>query len=161
LTRIIATEWAPARLEWLWKMIQTQDYAFDDLAKGDAQAFLGPVFNDMNEWYEIGDDGIVMINGIVPKCTAFVHFAMWGDIEIRELFPLQHELFHSLFQRYALNRLTAFIPAFNKQAIRFAQLSGFRYEGELRKAFLKHGVYHNTQFYGILREEFYRRERGN
>src|SRR5258706_4218900 len=76
LTRIVATEWSPQRLEWLWKMIQTQDYAFDDLAKGDAQAFLDPVFNDMNEWYEIGDDGIAMINWIDPKCTAFDHFAV-------------------------------------------------------------------------------------
>jgi hypothetical protein len=158
LTRIIALEWPPARLEWIWNMIQTQDYAFDDLSKGNAQVFLGPLFNDMNEWYEIGDDGIVMINGIVPKCQAFIHFALWGDIDIRELFPLQRELFNDLFQRHELNRLTAFIPAFNKQAIRFATLTGFKYEGELRKVFLKHGTYHNTHFYGLLRSEFYLRE---
>lgn len=159
LTRIIPSEWPPARLEWLWKKIQTQEYAFDDLSKGNAQMFLGPLFNDtMNEWYEIGDDGIVMVNGITPKCSAFVHFAIWEDLSPRELFPLQRQLFDELFQRFDLQRLSAFIPAFNKQAIRLAVLSGFKYEGELRKAFLKNGVYHNTHFYGMLREEFYRRE---
>lgn len=161
LTRIVATEWSPERLEWLWNKIKTQDYAFDDVSEGNAQVFIGPIFNDMNEWYEVGDAGLYMVNGIIPKCSAFVHFAMWEDIPPRELFPMQSGLFDSLFKRYELNRLTAFIPAFNKQAIRFTMLSGFKYEGELRKAFLKHGTYHNTHFYGLLRDEFYKREARN
>src|SRR6266478_883717 len=79
------------------------------------------------------------------------------DVEPRELFPLQHLLFNDLFTRYELNRLTAYIPAFNKQAIRMATIIGFRFEGELRRAFLSHGKYHNLQLYGLLQSEFCKR----
>jgi hypothetical protein len=138
--------------------LMTQDYAFDDLAKNNPQVFLGQLFDPMSEWYECGDDGLASFNGIIPRLSAFFHFVIWGDLGVRELFPLQRALFDDMFKRHQLNRLTAFIPAFNKQAIRMATISGFRYEGEMRKAFLKHGVYHNVHFYGLLREEFYKRE---
>ena len=98
------------------------------------------------------------MSSIIPGLSAIFHYAVWDDIASRELFPLQHELFDDMFQRFNLNRITGYIPAFNKQAIRMATIAGFRYEGEMRKAFLKNGVYHNLQIHGLLRSEFYARE---
>ncbi|SRR6266478_1189700 len=158
LTRINPHKWSEERLLYLWNQLKTQDYAFDDPARevGHA-AFLTQLFAAGSEWYEIGDDGLAGVNGIIPKCNAVVHFVVWGDVEPRELFPLQHLLFNDLFTRYELNRLTAYIPAFNKQAIRMATIIGFRFEGELRRAFLSHGKYHNLQLYGLLQSEFCKR----
>lgn len=159
LTKIDPQTWPKDRLLWLWGQLLTQDYAYDDMAQAlGAQGFLNQLFQPASEWYEVGDDGIVVASGILPKCNAMVHFAQWGDIELREMFPIQTQWFDSLFTRWQLNRLTAYIPAFNKQAVRMVTLTGFKYEGEMRKAFLKHGTYHNLLIYGILREEFYKRQ---
>jgi hypothetical protein len=159
LTKIIPSEWPPKRLQWLWNQLVTVDYALDDFARViGPQAFLGQLFDPKSEWYEIGDNGVVAITGIIPQCNALVHFATWGDIDVRELFPLQKQLFNDLFTTFELHRLSAYIPAFNKEAIRMATLVGFRYEGEIRQVFLRNKIFHNLQLYGMLRSEFYRRE---
>lgn len=158
LKLIRPSEWPPERLEWLWKKLSSQEYAFDDPAKGNPQAFLGQLFEPTSAWFEIGDVGIVSCTGIVPKVSCFIHFAMWEDVDLKEFFPIQKELFGELFTKFELNRLTAFIPSFNKQGIRMATITGFKYEGEMRKAFLKNGTYHNVQLYGLLKDEFYKRE---
>lgn len=157
LTRIVPDKWSPQRLQWLWECLMTQDYAYDDLAKGNPQAFLGPLFAGMGEWYEIGNSGLILVNGIVPKCNADIHYVVWDvELSVKDILALARTVMDDLFIRLELNHLTAFIPAFNKQAIRLATLNGFKYEGELRKVFLKNGKYHNVQIHGILREEFYR-----
>jgi len=162
LTRIDTQTWPAARVEWLWHKLLTQEYAFDDLAmKIGPNAFLSQLFLANSEWYEIGDVGLVAVTGIIPTCNALVHYVVWDEIEPRELLQLQHQLFADLFERYQLNRLTAYIPVFNKPAIRMATLSGFKFEGEIRKVFLKNGVYHNIHIYGMLREEFQKREMRN
>lgn len=150
--------WPEERLHWLWGHLQTQDYAFDDpgLALGH-KAFLVPLFDANSEWYEIGDSGIAVASSIVPSVNAVFHYAVWDDITMQELFPMARELFNGLFTRYGLNRITGYIPVTNKDAVRMATLAGFRYEGELRKAFLKNKVYHNLLIYGLLRTEFYAR----
>jgi RimJ/RimL family protein N-acetyltransferase len=159
LTRVIPEAWPQERMWWLWQQIKTQDYAFDDLSENNPQVFLGQVFMPGTELYEIGDDGLVMISGVTPHCTAFVHFVIWGEVSAQEIFDIQRKLFDHIFTAYSLNRLTAFIPSFNKQAIRMAALGGFKYEGEMRGSFLKHGKYHNVHFYGLLKDEFYKRGR--
>ena len=158
LTRIDPNAWPAERLEWLWHKLLTQDYAYDDLAEAlGPKAFLTQLFQFNSEWYELEDDGLAVISGILPKCNAIVHFVVWGEVEMQELFPIQRWLFDDQFTRWQLNRITGYIPSFNRQAIRLATLTGMKYEGELRQAFLKHGTYHNLQIYGILRSEFYRR----
>lgn len=158
LTRIIPAEWPGERLEWIWKQILTQDYAFDDFAKANPQVFLGKLFDPNTEAYEIGDVGFVMLESIIPQVNAVIHFVMWEDIEIRDLISIQRELFKQTFEYFHLNRLTAFIPGFNKKALRYAHLGGFKYEGEMRQIYLKHGKFHNLQIFGLLHEEWVRRE---
>jgi RimJ/RimL family protein N-acetyltransferase len=157
--RIEPKAWNPARLEWLWKCLQTQDYAFDDFAqKLGPEAFISPLFNPASVWYELGNVGIAAFTGIQRDSNAMFHFALWDEVDPRELFMLLRELFGEMYKVYNLRRVTAMIPAFNKQAIRAATINGFKYEGEMRKAFLKRGTWHNVQIYGLLKEEFTKRE---
>lgn len=158
LKQIDPSNWDPKRLQWLWKCILTQDYAIDDpgVALG-PQAFLGQLFAPNSEWYEVEDWALVAVSGIIPCVNAIIHFVTWDEFEIADVIAIQHYLFTDMFTRHDLNRITAYIPAFNKQAIRLATISGMRYEGELRKAFLKHGRYHNLQIFGILRDEFFKK----
>jgi RimJ/RimL family protein N-acetyltransferase len=162
LKRINPHTWPEDRLKWLWEHLKTQDYAFDDISMlMGHQAFLIPLFNKDAEWYEIGDSGIAGMISILPRVSAVFHYAVWDDIGIQELFSLQRQLFDDIFTRWELNRITAVIPSFNKQAVRMATLAGFKYEGEFRKSFLKDGTYHNLFIYGLLRDEFNKRERSH
>jgi hypothetical protein len=162
LNKIDPQTWDPERLKWLWKQLQTLEYTFDDISELlGHQAFLVPLFAKDSEWYEIGNSGIACMMAIVPRVNATFHYAVWDDIDPRTLFALQRQLFEDTFTRWQLNRITGYIPSINKEAVRMATLAGFKYEGELRKAFLKHGTYHNLFIYGLLRDEFNKRERSH
>ena len=159
LTKIDPATWSGERLAFLWEHLKTQEYAFDDVSiLLGHNAFLIPLFNRDSEWYEIGDSGIAAMVGIIPKVNANFHYAVWDDISPRELFTLQRQLFDDTFTRWQLNRITAYIPSINKEAVRMATIAGLKYEGEFRKAFLKNGIYCNMFIYGILHSEFYARE---
>jgi hypothetical protein len=162
LTRIVPQTWPEDRLQWIWNRLQTLDYIFDDVSSLlGHHAFLVPLFAKDSEWYEIGDSGLACVTNIVPRVNATFHYAVWDDVDPKVLFTLQRGLFDDLFTRWLLNRITGYIPAINRQAVRMATLAGFRYEGELRKAFLKNEVYHNLFIYGLLKDEFYKRERSH
>jgi hypothetical protein len=148
----------PDRLLWLWNQIRSQEYAFDDTTKDNHHIFLEQLFMPNTEAYEFGDAGFLFITGIMPPVSALIHFVAWEDIEPREILEVKRVMLNHLFTDYGLMRVTAVIPAFNKQAIRMATITGFRYEGEMRKAFLNQGVYHNLHIYGLLKSEFYTRE---
>lgn len=143
---------------WLWNKIKTQDYAFDDTTKDNHQIFLQQLFAPNTEAYEYGDAGFLLITGITPPVSALIHFVSWEDIEPAEILEVKRAVLNRLFTELKLMRVTAAIPSFNKQAIRLAMITGFRYEGELRKAFLSNGTYYNLHLYGLLRDEFARRE---
>lgn len=159
LSKINPNTWPEERLLWLWEQLKSQDYAFDDISSLlGHQAFLVPLFNKDSEWYEIGNSGIAAMISIIPRVSAIFHYAVWDEVDHKTLFKLQHQLFDDTFTRWDLNRITAFIPSINKQAIRMATWAGFKYEGELRKAFLKNKQYYNLMVYGMLKSEFYKRE---
>ena len=63
-----------------------------------------------------------------------------------------------LFQRHLLvdldyHRLELEIYAFNERAIAHAERAGFVREGVKRKAYLRHGGWVDTVFYGLLRDD--------
>lgn len=158
LTRINPNTWDEQRLLWLWKKIKTQEYAFDDTTKDDHGVFLSQLFAPNSEAYEFGDAGFLFVTGIMPPVSALIHFVAWEDIDPAEILEVKRMMLNHLFTDLNLMRVTAAIPSFNKQAIRLATITGFRYEGELRKAFLSNGTYYNLHLYGLLREEFFKRE---
>jgi hypothetical protein len=156
--RRITPEWKPERIQWLWEKLQTQEYAFDDPGRGRGDFFLARLFDPNTISFEFGEDGMVFATEIIRKVNAVIHFAVWGEVDQRDLILTARELLSFLFQEYGLVRVTGMIPSFNKATIRLATICGFKYEGEMRKAFLKNGTYHNLHIYGILRDEFMKRE---
>lgn len=161
LKRIPLTkEYAP-RIEWLWEHLKTCDYAFDDLTRGNSQFWVNKLTMPGSEHYEFGDDGYIMADGIIPLINANIHFALWNKVPMERVVAAGRELLSHLFEEYNLNRITAMVPVNNQPANRLSVLLKFRYEGELRKAFLFHKVYYNVSLYGLLREEFQRKEQVN
>ena len=158
LKRIPLTKDYAPRIEWLWDHLKRCDYAFDDFSRGSSQVWMNKLVRPNSEHYEFGDDGYCMVDEIVPSLNANVHFAVWGKERVPEILSAGKELFDYLFTEYKLNRITAMVPVNNRQACRLAILMRFKFEGEIRKIFLFHGRYYNLTIYGLLRDEYYKKE---
>jgi RimJ/RimL family protein N-acetyltransferase len=111
----------------------------------------------VNTEHYIGGNMFVGVLSIIPKINADVHYAAFGPLNYGSIRELIGPLFQHLFDTYGLNRLTAYIPAPNKEALRVATLAGFKYEGEMRGMFLRNDVYHNLQVWGLTKADFSRR----
>jgi RimJ/RimL family protein N-acetyltransferase len=148
----------PDRIKWLWGKFEKQDYAFDDPGKAaGAEIFLRAIYDRQSECYQYGDKGYVVLTSIVQPVNAIIHFMIWDDFELSDVVDAATEILDHVFLDLKLERLTAAIPAGNRQAIRLATLNRFRYEGEMKRAFLKNGSFSNVQIYGLLREDYVRR----
>ena len=158
LRRIDPTKWAPERLQWLWSQTLREDYACDDIGAATPEIFISNLFMGNTRHYEYGDDAYIAILNIIPRTNADMHFAVWGDVPIGEVIACHATLAGEMFNEAEVNRLTAYIPAFNKKMVRFATVLGYKYEGEIRQIFLKNGIYYNMFVYGLLKSEWLRRK---
>jgi RimJ/RimL family protein N-acetyltransferase len=159
LTRIDVKTWDANRIQWIWEHLQTQEYMFDDLTRGDPKFFLSMLFFPNTEHYEYGDDGYVLVNNIRPKIDAAIHYAIWDrTVPLRRTLEAGRSLLRYLFQTYDLHRVTGMIPSYHKPAIRMITLNGFRYEGSLRQGHLVNGKFYDIMIYGLLQPEFQKLE---
>lgn len=163
----VTPETDPLRIKWLWDHIKTQEYVFDDLSRTPtadgksivgAEVWLNQIYNPNCACFEYGDVGYIVLADITRPVNAYIHYAAWDDVEFSEVARAGREVLSFAFNDLGLMRVTATPPSCNRQATRLVTILGFRYEGELRKAFLTDGVYYNLQLYGLLREEFNKRE---
>lgn len=139
-------------------MTLKEDYASDDLGAATPELFISNLFQGNTEHYEYGDDAYIAILNIMYKINADMHFAVWGDVPLRDVVACHNELADYMFKTYEVNRLTAYMPSFNKKMLRFATILGYKYEGEIREIFLKNGTYHNLFVYGLLKKDYVRRK---
>jgi hypothetical protein len=156
LKRLRPLNESPERMRELYEHIYAEDYSGDDIGKASPEVFIRQLFTQGSEHFTYGDTMYVSAINIIPEINADVHFCTWGEVTVQQVMQVEKEFLGYLFDAYRLHRVTAFVPAFNKKAIRFATLTGFRYEGELREIFRLKDHFYNMQVYGILRAEFHR-----
>lgn len=144
---------APEVLLKLWQDIIAEPYNTDDIGATNPEFWIKSLFDKTNEHY-VGGNAYVAVKAIIPYLSAEVHYASLGTIDLGALRELTYELFVHLFNTYKLNRLNAFIPTPNKGALRVATLAGFKYEGEMRGMYLRHGKYYNLQIWGLTKADF-------
>jgi len=143
------------RAEWLWDRLKEQRACFDDYSKdrGDlfAQRFLSP--NTLA--FEYADSGLIMIENILPRHSAEIHFFLW-DKTIRETAAAKvgREIIREAFDVYKLHRISTMHPDFNRFAERVCTFCGFRYEGTARQSWQHNGRFFDTKIYGLLAHEF-------
>lgn len=137
-----------------------EDYATDDLGAATPELFISNLFLPSTEHWEFGDDGYFALLNILFKINADIHFAVWGDVAVPAIMDCLSFLAERVFETYEVNRITAYVPAFNKKVLRLATILGYRYEGEIREIFLKHGTYYNLFVYGLLKKDYTRRKAG-
>lgn len=154
LKLLVPSELSAERVEWMWGKLLTQDYVFDDTTAGDARFFLMQLLMPTSQHFELGDDGLISATGIQPGVGAILHVTVWGDVSGPKLSGAVREAITYLFTQYRLHRITAYIPRPRKEVARLAILLGFKFEGELRGAYLRFKEFHNVSIYGLLRSEW-------
>lgn len=158
LKRIDLKAYTKEEVEALWNRLKTQEYAFDDTTRNRPDLWVAGLVAPMTEHFEFGESGYASVVNIQEKVNANIHFAVWDKIPISKIVQAGRELIHYLFAEYKLNRVSAFVPSFNEQTIRLATLLGFKYEGEVRGAFLTGERYYGILIYGLLHSEYLRKE---
>lgn len=146
------------RVKMMWDHLSQCDEQFDDITRGKHEAFLLKMFEAGNYILLIGEDGYVQIENLIPNASAVVHHVIWNrNRDIKELVAAGRELLDYLFTVHGLQRISTYFPVNNNYARRMCTVLGFKFEGELRKAFPFHGNWLNVSIYGILRNEFIKR----
>ncbi len=158
LTRIDPLNYSKDRVQWLWDKLHEHPWSFSDNTRERGDIFATSLFMPNSEHYELLDGkGYVAVHSIEYKVNAIIHWQAWEQVEVRKVLAAAHELISHLFETYALNRVTAVVPVYNKQAVRFNTLLGFKYEGTLRQAVLMNEKYSDVTLYGLLRKDFYKK----
>ncbi|MEG1752431.1 MAG: GNAT family protein [Christensenella sp.] len=70
------------------------------------------------------------------------------------------EILNIAFNQLNLNRVYLNVLSFNTRAVHFYEKNGFIFEGEFRNHIVLRGMPQNLKWYGILKEEFLKNERG-
>jgi len=82
-----------------------------------------------------------------------VHISMLPSARGRTGIRAGRKAIEYMWQNTSARKLVGFIPAYNKAAIKFAELTGFKKEGILSKSFKKDGKMHDMVIFGINKGE--------
>ena len=157
LTPINPEHYSPLKMQTLWENVQKCDYVFDDFCRNDATIFACSLADPDSLHFEIDTRGYCVIRNVTRSDNAYIHYCIWDrEMPFKEVLLAGRELIDFLFKRLKVARCTATIPVYNTQAIKFAKLLGFKFEGELRNAILYHEKHYNVDLYGLLRTEWER-----
>jgi hypothetical protein len=137
----------------LWEHVRQQKLCFDDFTRDRADVFLSRIMNPSSAAFQC-DAGLVLIESIVPRLSAEIHFYMWKPLHDVDIVAIGNEACREVFTTHKVHRLSAYPPAFNRLAQRIAMRLGFKWEGNIRQQFLYENRYHDILVYGLLAQEF-------
>jgi len=131
------------------------DYSFDDFTRGKVEYFLHKFADENNEFYEMGDSGLVILSNITEHGGSNIHYLVWDrGLNLLEKKGPALDAFDYLFFQRKVHHVVGVIPSNNQLAIRFATSVGMKFEGEIREDVLYKGKYYNSHIYGILEQEY-------
>jgi RimJ/RimL family protein N-acetyltransferase len=147
-------------IELLWQYVRTQDYMFSDFERDNREGFVARLRDMRHLHLDIGGDGYCILLNAWCCDTPELHFCIWNPQRtIQQTVEAGQQILNFVFQKMKATRVSGFIPENNKQAIKFATLLGFKFEGCIRQAHLFFGNHYNVHAYGLLRNEWEQRQR--
>jgi hypothetical protein len=144
-------------LDELWKHIVECDYAFDDFSRGKVEVWAASLADPYSLHFKFEDYGYAVVRDLQVTDSPCIHFCTWNNPRFRDVLACGEELVSFVFNRFNVTRITARQPSYCKQAIKFATLLGFKFEGEMRNAIKSYGKHYNVQIHGLLKEEWQKR----
>jgi hypothetical protein len=149
---------SPKKISDIWREVKNFDVLFSDETRGDVEVLFDILIDPRSVWFELKKEGeerpigIAYITNIIPGHDAQGHIAFWDRIAGgRE--PLLLFLMEWVSDRYKLHRFSAQVPPYQAGVIRFVKKLGFREEGEMREAVLRHGRRWPLVLLGITKDE--------
>lgn len=142
-------------LKQIWEKVSKQEQLFDDFTFGHPEVFLSIMTEPSSFHALIGESGLMTARAVYERSNCNVHIAVWdNEMPFTELINECLLGLGFLFDEKKVNRATTYISVYNKPAIRLATLLGFKYEGCMRKATPFQGEFYDTNFYGMLQQEW-------
>jgi RimJ/RimL family protein N-acetyltransferase len=141
-------------MERIWLKIKDQKKYFDDLSFGHAELWIGRCLLPNTRLYLIGNAGLLMLSDITPPICAYIHYFMWEKVDAAFGAKAMKEAFKITFEDFKLQRVGAMVPSFNQDAKRAALISGFRFEGTIRRTVLMDGKFYDMDLFGVIKEEY-------
>lgn len=134
--------------------MQECEYAFDDFTFGKVDFFLHQFSDENNEFYEMGDSGLVVLSHITERGGSNIHYMVWDRVGLGEKKGPALDVFDYLFFKRRVHHVVGAIPSHNQYATRHAISIGMKFEGEIREDVLYKGKYYSTHIYGLLEQEY-------
>lgn len=151
----------PDNLKKFWDKSRVFATLFAEDVRGDFKRFLelflrtqadGSV-ESMGLFWVLDDFvGVYYLTDIRPGNDAQVHYTFF-DRRHNGRIQISRELLRYAFDRFQFHRLSAAIPLYNKQALKFVEDVGFVKEGRKRQATLHGKDWMDVNQYGILSSE--------
>lgn len=160
---------APGMLEWMHdnEVIGLLPTRFNDMTIEDCQRFINASLKDnrTNVHFAVTNEsdeylGTISLKNINYRDKNAEYAVVLGKKAIGK--KIAHkatmEILHYAFEVLKLERVYLCVFKDNIRAVKFYNKFGFCYEGEFRKHMLgaKDNVFHDLQWYGILKEEYYK-----
>jgi RimJ/RimL family protein N-acetyltransferase len=145
----------PQKIQWLWDRVRSQDYVFDDFYRGDAESFARGLLDGQSLHFLADTRAYIVVRNVRMSDNAEIHYCVWDEnMQFREIVQCGYEIVNFLFSRIKVNRITAVVPFYNKNAAKFATILNFKFEGCIREAALYHDRHYDVSIYGILQHEW-------
>lgn len=155
LTPINPQGLTPEFFEWLWEKVSSQDYVFDDFWRGDRNAFAAQLLVPGSFHFVIDDRGYAVVRNLFKSDNAELHYVIWDKaMQFREIKQCGYEIVNWCFKYAKVARITAFVPTYNKNALQFATILGFKFEGCLRNGIVYHDKHYDVSIFGLLQSEW-------
>jgi RimJ/RimL family protein N-acetyltransferase len=151
---------SPEELDFWWECARTQDYYFSDFERNRKDIWLSRFLNMNNLHLGTEDYGYCTLVNAWLNDTPELHFCVWDSERSRQrTMDIGAEILALVFREFRAARVTGLIPEFNKAALSFATLNGFKFEGCMRQAFRYFGKPWDLHVYGLLKSEWEQRSR--
>lgn len=136
------------------KELEKRPYMFTDSARENVKLTIATLLETpLTQFYDIMDGGgVFWLNPVFPGVSGTCHVLLWAKDALGKPELGMIAMFDA-FVRFNLNRLQAFIPAFNRLACRYAEACGMMHEGTMRRAMVIGGKIVDVNVYALLKEE--------
>ncbi len=164
-TLFVIDKWAvremslsPEKVDAMWEILRQYRTIFTDFTKGDKDNFVRLLASPDMYWLEIHDEeaeelvGLVYFQDLMTSTDALGHLVIL-DRKASEKAKVIQAIAKYMFDNFAINRISAPIPAIYFGSRRLLLKAGFKLEGTKREALLIEGKWHDTQIFGLLRSE--------
>jgi hypothetical protein len=142
----------PENVTRLWFQFQKTNGIFDDMSKGDINAFIVNLTRKDAVWLELDDEmGVLYATDIIVGLSANVHIAFF-DHNLRDRYPLIVDCLAWIANACALEKVNAGLPSFARVARRHVKSLGFQEEGVIRRFSRSNGQLYDLHIYGIFKE---------